>query len=110
MPVRVAVAGVGNCAAVFAQGLRFYSGRETRGLWHPTVAGLRPKDVEIVAAFDIDSRKVGLPLSEAMFAPPNVAKKYLVLPKSGARVSPGISKGDLAPHLKGAKLSKSSRD
>ena len=110
MAVRIAIAGIGNCAAVFLQGLQFYSGKEMRGLWHPTVAGLKARDVEVVAAFDIDSRKVGLPISKAIFAPPNVARKYIDLPKSGPKVSPGISKGDAAPHLKGTKLLRSSRD
>lgn len=110
MPVKIAVAGVGNCAALFVQGLHFYAGRETRGLWHPTVGGLKARDVEVAAAFDIDSRKVGLPISRAIFAPPNVARKYLELPGGRPRVSPGISKADVAPHLKNARLSKSGRD
>ena len=110
MAVKIAVAGVGNCSAVFLQGLQYYSGKETRGLWHPTVAGLKARDVEVVAAFDVDSRKVGLPVSKAAFAPPNVARRYIDLPRSGPKVSPGISKGDSAPHLKGTKLLKSSRD
>ena len=110
MAVKIAVAGVGNCSAVFLQGLQYYSGKETRGLWHPTVAGLKARDVEVVAAFDVDSRKVGLPVSKAAFAPPNVARRYIDLPRSGPKVSPGISKGDPAPHLKGTKLLKSSRD
>jgi myo-inositol-1-phosphate synthase len=109
MAVKIGVAGVGNCTAVFAQGLRFYSGRETRGLWHPTVAGLKARDIELVAAFDIDSRKTGLPLSKALFAPPNVAKKYLEVSRGSAKVSPGISKGDVPPHLKDAEISKSGR-
>jgi len=110
MTVKIAVAGVGNCASVFLQGLQFYAGKETKGLWHPTVAGLKAKDVEAVAAFDVDSRKVGLPLYKSMLAPPNVARRYLDLPRSGPKVSPGVTKGDVAPHLKGAKLLKSSRD
>jgi myo-inositol-1-phosphate synthase len=110
MTVKMGVAGVGNCVAVFVQGLRFYSGRETRGLWHPTVAGLKARDIELVTAFDIDSRKAGLPISKAIFAPPNVPKKYLEVPRGGVKVSPGISKGDIPPHLKGAEISKSSRD
>ena len=109
MPVRVAIAGVGNCAAVFVQGLQFYSGRETHGLWHPDVAGLKVRDICVVAAFDIDSRKVGLPLSKAIFSPPNVAKRYVESSKGGTKVNPGISKGEVAPHLRNAKLSKSSR-
>src|SRR6267143_2495875 len=103
MTVKVAIAGVGNCAAVFLKGLRFYSGKNTKGLWHPKVAGLRPDEVEIVAAFDVDPRKVGKELTKAAFAPPNVAKRYLDLPKSSIKVSPGIVKGALAPHLKEVK-------
>jgi myo-inositol-1-phosphate synthase len=104
--VRVAIAGVGNCSAVFVQGLKFYSGRESRGLWHPTVAGLKAREIELVAALDIDERKVGLPVSKAIFAPPNVAKKYIDGVRSTVRVSPGISKGDVPPHLKNSRLVK----
>jgi myo-inositol-1-phosphate synthase len=109
LTVKVALAGVGNCSSVFLQGLHFYAGREVSGLWHPAVAGLRPKDLEVVAAFDVDSRKVGLPLSKAVFAPPNVARRYIDPPKGGPKVFPGISDGDAAPHLKGTRLSRSSR-
>jgi myo-inositol-1-phosphate synthase len=104
VPIKTALVGVGNCASVFIQGLRFYSGGERKGLWHPNVAGFKPRDVQVVAAFDIDSRKVGLELSKAIFAPPNVARRYLALPKSKVIVQPGISRSDVAPHLAGAKL------
>ena len=110
LPIKIAIAGVGNAASVLVQGLRFYSGDERRGLWHPNVAGLKPKDIQVVAAFDIDSRKVGLELSKAIFAPPNVARRYLSVPKGKVTVSPGVSKGDSAPHLEGMKLVKSSVD
>jgi myo-inositol-1-phosphate synthase len=110
MPVKLAIAGVGNCAAVFVQGLHFYSGRETRGLWHPNVAGLKAKDIKVVAAFDIDSRKVGLPLSKALFVSPNVSRRYVELSRGGPKVSPGISRGDVAPHLKDQSLTKSTAD
>jgi len=110
LTVKVALAGVGNCASVFVQGLRFYSGGERKGLWHPNIAGLRPKDVQVVAAFDIDSRKVGSALSQAVFAPPNVARRYLSLPKSRVVVEPGISRSDVAPHLVGAKLERAGSD
>ena len=104
LAVKVALAGVGNFASVFVQGLKFYSGGERRGLWHPSVAGLGPRDVQVAAAFDIDSRKVGLELSGAAFAPPNVARRYVALPKTKVVVAPGISKGDVAPHLNGSRL------
>ncbi|HYC26691.1 MAG TPA: hypothetical protein VEB67_01560 [Nitrososphaerales archaeon] len=110
MPAKIAIAGVGNCAATFLQGLRFYSGTDYRGLWHPNVAGLKPRDILVSAAFDIDSGKTGLELSKAAFAPPNVARKVHPLPKSKVMVSPGISRGDLAPHLRGSKVEKSSVD
>jgi myo-inositol-1-phosphate synthase len=110
MAAKVAIAGVGNCAAVFIQGLRFYSVSTSKGLWHPTVAGLKPRDIEVVAAFDIDPRKVGLELSKAAFAPPNVARKYLDLTRTRTKVSPGITRGDLAPHLKGVKAERTNTD
>jgi myo-inositol-1-phosphate synthase len=92
------------------QGLRYYSGDVRKGLWHPNVAGLKPRDLQVVAAFEVDSRKVGLDLARAVFAPPNVARRYLTLPKSRVSVDPGISKGDVAPHLRSVKLQKSSTE
>jgi len=110
LAVKIAIAGVGNCASVFVQGLKFYSGDERKGLWHPNVAGMKPRDVQVVAAFDVDSRKVGLELSKALFAPPSVARRYVAVPKSRVTVDPGISKGDTAPHLRSARLEKSGSD
>ena len=107
LAAKIAIAGVGNFASVFVQGLKFYSGNEQGGLWHPRIAGLKPREVEVVAAFDIDSRKVGLELSRAAFASPNVARRYVALPKGRVIVSPGVSEGDVAPHLRGEKLEKS---
>ena len=106
LPVKIALAGVGNLASVFLQGLKFYSGDERRGLWHPNVAGLKPKDIQVVAAFDIDPRKVGLDLSKAAFAPPNVARRYVPLSKSKVVVGSGVSRGDVAPHLSGVRVAR----
>jgi myo-inositol-1-phosphate synthase len=110
LPIKIGLAGVGNCSSVLVQGLRYYSGDERRGLWHPNIAGFKPQDVQVAAAFDIDSRKVGLELSKAVFAPPNVARRFLPLPKSKVVVQPGISRADVAPHLNGVKLERSSSD
>jgi myo-inositol-1-phosphate synthase len=110
LPAKLALAGVGNCASVFLQGLKFYSGTERRGLWHSNVAGLKPGDVQVVAGFDVDPGKVGLELSKAVFAIPNVAKKYIPLTKSRVIVNAGISKGDAAPHLRGTKLQKANSE
>lgn len=104
MKTKIAVAGVGNCAAVLAQGLNFYSSGGTMGLWHPAVAGMKVRDLEIVAAFDIDPRKVGKSLNEAILSPPNVAKNYSDLGPSTVKVNPGISLSDAAPHLRSEEL------
>ena len=64
--VKTAVIGVGNVGTTFSKGLQYYSnGSNKIGLWHHRVAGLRPADIKIVAAFDVDPGKVGKPLSEA---------------------------------------------
>ena len=110
LAVKIAIAGVGNCASVFVQGLKFYSGDERRGLWHPNIAGLKPRDLQVVSAFDVDSRKVGLELSKAILSPPNVARRYVAVPKGRVAVEPGISKGDAAPHLRGIRLERAGAD
>jgi len=110
MKARIAVVGVGNCASVLLQGLSYYSSGERRGLWHPRLAGMRPSDLKVVAAFDVDKRKVGLELSKAMYAPPNVARRYVETGTWGVVVGPGLSKGDAAPHLSSQSLSTTTRE
>jgi myo-inositol-1-phosphate synthase len=88
--VKVALIGVGNCASSFIQGIQFYSkNQNAAGLRHPVLAAMTPKDIEIVAAFDVDNRKVGKDLSEAIFAKPNNAPKICDVPKTGVKVSKG---------------------
>jgi len=82
--IRIAVAGVGNCASSLVQGISFYrhsrngNGQDLAaiGLMHETLGGYRPCDIEVVAAFDIDARKVGRPLNEALLAKPNCTKLF----------------------------------
>lgn len=72
--IKVALVGVGNCASAFVQGLQYYSKRgkeDGLGLRNLLLGGFHPQDIQVVAAFDVDSRKVGKDLSEAIFAPPN---------------------------------------
>lgn len=69
--IKVAIAGVGNCCSALVQGIYSYSNGEKVGLIHEKVAGYSVSDVEVVAAFDVDSRKVGRELSRALFAEPN---------------------------------------
>ncbi|MEM3770106.1 MAG: inositol-3-phosphate synthase [Candidatus Bathyarchaeia archaeon] len=91
--IKVAVVGVGNCASALVQGLRYYknfdSDDECVGLRNLFLGGFHPKDIQIVAAFDIDKRKVGRDLSEAIFAPPNSAPKIVDVPPSGIIVQRG---------------------
>ncbi len=81
--IRVAVAGVGNCASALIQGIHYYARSMADGgsdgavgLMHPMLGGYAPGDVKIVAAIDIDRRKVARPLHEALFAPPNNTKVF----------------------------------
>ena len=80
-PIRIAVVGVGNCASSLIQGIEFYRANsrknpkfEPLGLMHLDIGGYKPWDIEVGAAFDIDRRKVGKTLKEALFAKPNCTK------------------------------------
>lgn len=76
--IRIAIAGVGNCASSLIQGLNYYAEKRDNviGLMHYSISGYEPSDIKVVAAFDIDSRKVGKPLKEAIFSPPNCTKIF----------------------------------
>ena len=91
--VKVALIGVGNCASAFIQGIQYYGKLEKAedciGLRNPVLAGLSPKDIEVVAAFDVDERKVGKDLSEAIFAFPNNAPKVANVPSTSVKVNKG---------------------
>ncbi len=86
---KVALIGVGNCASAFIQGLQYYGKKESVGLRNPTLGDMAPADIAVVAAFDVDSRKVGKDLSEAIFAEPNNAPKVASVPKTGVAVLKG---------------------
>lgn len=80
--IRVALAGIGNCASALIQGVELYKKRfrtdsdRSLGLMHYNLGGYTPRDIEFVAAVDIDKRKVGRPLREAIFAEPNCTKVF----------------------------------
>lgn len=72
--VKIAIVGVGNCASSLIQGINYCRNskpEEAIGLMHWEIGGYRPYDIEVTAAFDIDRRKVGKPLANAIFAKPN---------------------------------------
>ncbi len=111
--IKVALAGVGNCASGFVQGLCYYRGfsdeRDVVGLRRLILAGYHPRDVEVVAAFDIDTRKVGRDLAEAIFAEPNNTLRFAEVPELGVSVQKGQVLDGVGNYLKSiVKVSSSS--
>jgi myo-inositol-1-phosphate synthase len=103
--IKIAIAGIGNCASSLIQGLSYYAKRrgagDTIGLLHPELGGWRAEDIEVVAAFDIDARKVGRPLEEAIFAPPNNTKDIdRDLTSTGVMVNMGPILDGCPAHMK----------
>ena len=98
--IKVALAGVGNCASALVQGIEYYKSVDNAdlGLIHHTFGGYFPEDIEIVAAFDVAEEKVGKDLAEAIFAAPNNTIKIRDIPNMGIKVlkgelQDGISEG-----------------
>jgi len=83
--IKIAIAGVGNCASSLIQGIEYYKKPDTEkvGLLFEDIGGYKVTDIEVVAAFDIDRRKVGKDLSEAIFVSPNNTEKLSEVPKLG---------------------------
>jgi myo-inositol-1-phosphate synthase len=101
--IKVAIAGVGNCASALVQGVEYYRNRRNaalEGVMRQTIGGYRCSDVEFVAAFDIDRRKVGRPLEEAIFAKPNCTRVFQSsLPVSNVVVQAGPTLDGVASHM-----------
>jgi myo-inositol-1-phosphate synthase len=91
--VRVAIVGVGNCASSLVQGLTYYEDADPAGkvpgLMHVDLGGYHVRDVEVVAAFDVDAKKVGKDVSEAIFTEPNNTIKFSDVPPLGVTVRRG---------------------
>jgi myo-inositol-1-phosphate synthase len=102
--IKIAIVGIGNCASSLVQGINYYQDKtpsEAIGLMHWEIGGYKPYDVEVVAAFDIDSRKVGREIVEAIFAPPNCTAVFCDnLSKTGAKVSMGKVLDGFSEHMK----------
>lgn len=101
--IRIAVAGVGNCFSSLWQGINYYRTKtpdEATGLMHWDIGGYSPGDIEVVAAFDIDRRKVGRDVSDAIFSPPNCTKIFCAdVPPSGVMVSKGPVMDGFSTHM-----------
>ena len=91
--VRVAIAGIGNCASSLVQGVQFYRDADPNervpGLMHVELAGYHVGDIEFVAAFDVDADKVGLDLGKAIFTSINNTIKFAEVPELGVHVQRG---------------------
>jgi myo-inositol-1-phosphate synthase len=101
--IKVALVGVGNCASSLVQGRYFYEGREApTGLIHERVGGYAIEDIEFVCAFDVDDRKVGHELGEAIFAQPNCTTVFQKdVPDTGVIVRMGRVMDGVAGHMEG---------
>src|SRR5262245_33904897 len=101
--IKVAIAGVGNCASALVQGVEYYRDRQgvaLDGLMRHSIGGYRCDDIEFVAAFDVDRRKVGRPLEEAIFAKPNCTRIFQgALPVSNVIVQAGPTLDGVAAHM-----------
>lgn len=102
--IRIAIVGVGNCASSLLQGIQYYRGKSHRnaiGLMHWDIGGYHPSDIEVQAAFDIDKRKVGRDVHEAIFALPNCTRVFCrEMPLAGVPVQMGCVLDGFAEHMK----------
>ena len=102
--VRVAIVGVGNCANAFVQGVAYYRdadpAEQVPGLMHVDLGGYHVRDIEFVAAFDIDSEKVGKDLSEAIWSGQNDTIKFADVAPLGVPVHRGMTHDGLGKYLK----------
>ena len=91
--VRLAIVGMGNCASSLVQGLQFYADADPAervpGLMHVKLGPYHVSDVEVVAAFDVDGKKVGRDVSEAIFSEPNNTIRFADVPPTGVTVQRG---------------------
>ncbi len=104
--IRVALAGVGNCASALIQGVEYYKDANESvtvpGLMHVNFGGYHISDIKFVAAFDVSKNKIGKDLAEAIFTKPNCCAKFTDVPPLGVKVSPAPILDGVAEHMKEA--------
>ncbi len=102
--IKIGIVGIGNCASSLIQGIHYYRDTDEDsaiGLMHWEIGGYRPFDIEVVSAFDIDARKVGADVAEAIFAKPNCTAVFCKdVPKTGVEVRMGPVMDGYSPHMK----------
>ncbi|HEY0623335.1 inositol-3-phosphate synthase [Sphingomonas sp.] len=100
--INIAIVGVGNCASSLVQGLSHYrdGANDTIGLMHWDLGGYRPSDIRVVAAWDVDARKVGHDVADAIFAKPNCTAIFCEsIEPTGAKVMMGRILDGVADHM-----------
>lgn len=101
--IKIAIIGVGNCSSSLVQGIHYYRNKDrssASGLMHWSIDGYTPSDIEVVAAFDIDKRKVGKDVSEAIFEKPNCTKAFCPdIPETGVTVQMGKILDGFSEHM-----------
>jgi myo-inositol-1-phosphate synthase len=101
--INVAIIGVGNCASSLVQGVHYYKDAKddefVPGLMHVNLGGYHIRDINFVAAFDIDANKVGKDLGEAIYTPPNNTFEFCKVPKTGVTVQRGMVHDGLGKYL-----------
>jgi myo-inositol-1-phosphate synthase len=102
--IRVAIVGVGNCANSLVQGVEYYKNaaldQEIPGLMHAVVGGYHISSIKFVAAFDVDAKKVGLDLADAIWASENNTIKFSDVPKTGVPVLRGVTNDGLGKYYR----------
>src|SRR5205809_8099932 len=102
--VRLAIVGVGNCASSLVQGLEYYKHADPEdrvpGLMHAQLGPYHVSDVEIVAAFDVDAKKVGKAVAEGIFSEPNNTIRFADVPPTGVMVQRGRTLDSLRKYYK----------
>ena len=100
--IKIAVVGVGNCFSSLYQGLEYYKHHgdtSIPGVMWATIGGYHPRDIEVVATYDVDSRKVGKPTSAAIFAKPNCARVFQADVPNGPIVQMGQVLDGVSEHM-----------
>src|SRR6266576_364260 len=101
--IRVAIIGVGNCASSLVQGVHYYRnakpGDRIPGIMHVDLGGYHIRDVDFVAAIDVDRHKVGQDLAAAIYQAPNNTYRFADVPKTGVKVSRGMTHDGIGKYL-----------
>ncbi len=100
--IKIGIVGVGNCASALIQGIEYYKkNNEAVGLMHWDIGGYKPYDIDVVAAFDIDKRKVGKDITDAIFAAPNCTLVFCKdICQKGVKVKMGKILDGVSDHMK----------